>query len=74
MSEFLDTYLRGNWTSLVDIALVAVVIYWIFILIRGTRAVRIVIGLSILYAVFLVLASKGYLDWRRSWERDRVVA
>ena len=53
MSEFLDTYLRGNWTSLVDIALVAVVIYWIFILIRGTRAVRIVIGLSILYAVFL---------------------
>ncbi|MEK6688327.1 MAG: nicotinamide riboside transporter PnuC [Gemmatimonadota bacterium] len=29
---------------------------------------------SFLYAVFLVLASKGYLDWRRSWERDRVVA
>lgn len=51
--EFLDTYLRGSWTSLIDILLVAVVIYWIFILIRGTRAVRIVIGLSILYLVYL---------------------
>lgn len=52
--EFFDAYLRGSWTSLVDILLVAVVIYWIFVLIRGTRAVRIVIGLSILYLVYLV--------------------
>jgi len=51
--EFFDTYLRGSWTSLIDILLVAIVIYWIFILIRGTRAVRIVIGLSILYLVYL---------------------
>ena len=52
--EFFDTYLRGSWTSLVDILLVAIVIYWIFVLIRGTRAVRIVIGLSILYLVYLL--------------------
>ena len=52
--EFFDTYLRGSWTSLIDILLVAIVIYWIFVLIRGTRAVRIVIGLSILYLVYLV--------------------
>ena len=52
--EFFDTYLRGSWTSLVDILLVAIVVYWIFLLIRGTRAVRIVIGLSILYLVYLV--------------------
>ena len=51
--EFFDTYLRGSWTSIIDILLVAVVIYWLFILIRGTRAVRIVIGLSILYLVYL---------------------
>jgi len=50
---FFDAYLRGRWTSLIDILLVAVVIYWVFILIRGTRAVRIVIGLSILYLVYL---------------------
>jgi diadenylate cyclase len=51
--EFFDTYLNGNWVSIVDIGLVAFVIYWLFILIRGTRAVRIVIGLSILYLVYL---------------------
>jgi diadenylate cyclase len=54
ISDFLQTYLGGTWTSLVDIVLVAIVIYWIFILIRGTRAVRIVIGLSILYLIYLV--------------------
>jgi diadenylate cyclase len=52
--DFLDSYLQGGWTALLDIALVAFVIYWVFILIRGTRAVRIVIGLSILYLVYLV--------------------
>jgi len=51
--DFLDSYLRGSWTSIIDIGLVAIVIYWLFILIRGTRAVRIVIGLSILYLVYL---------------------
>jgi diadenylate cyclase len=51
--EFLDTYFGGSWTSIIDIGLVAFVIYWLFILIRGTRAVRIVIGLSILYLVYL---------------------
>jgi diadenylate cyclase len=51
--EFFSTYLLGSWTSLVDILLVAVLVYWLFILIRGTRAVRIVIGLSILYLVYL---------------------
>src|SRR5688500_5549972 len=51
--EFFDTYLRGSWTSIVDFLLVSFVIYWLFILIRGTRAVRIVIGLSILLLVYL---------------------
>jgi diadenylate cyclase len=54
ISEFFRHYLVGGWTSVVDILLVAIVIYWVFILIRGTRAVRIVIGLSILYLVYLV--------------------
>ena len=53
--DFLDTFLRGNWlTSIIDILLVSIVVYWIFILLRGTRAVRIVIGLTILYLVYLV--------------------
>lgn len=53
IADFFKVYLLGSWTSLLDILLVAFVIYWIFILIRGTRAVRIVIGLSILYLVYL---------------------
>ncbi|MGH2428281.1 MAG: diadenylate cyclase CdaA [Candidatus Limnocylindria bacterium] len=52
--EFLDTYLRGSWTSIIDILLVAFVIYWLFILIRGTRAVRIVLGLSVVFALYVV--------------------
>ena len=51
--DFYETYLQGSWTSIIDILLVAFVIYWLFILIRGTRAVRIVIGLSVLYLVYL---------------------
>jgi diadenylate cyclase len=53
LRTFYETYLQGSWISIIDIGLVAFVIYWLFILIRGTRAVRIVIGLSILYLVYL---------------------
>jgi len=53
IADFLKLYLLGSWMSVVDIVLVAIVIYWVFILIRGTRAVRIVIGLSVLYLFYL---------------------
>jgi diadenylate cyclase len=53
IADFFKFYLLGSWLSLLDILLVAVVIYWLFILIRGTRAVRIVIGLSVLYLFYL---------------------
>lgn len=43
-------------TTLVDIALVSLLIYGLFSLIRGTRAVRLVIGVSVLIVVY-VLAS-----------------
>src|SRR5215212_2826645 len=39
-------------TSLIDIAITAVLIYWLFSLIRGTRAVSLVIGVSVLFAVY----------------------
>ena len=71
--QFLDSYLRGNWTSIIDILLVAFVIYWLFILIRGTRAVRIVIGLSILYLVYLAALFFGFDLLRRLMETAAVV-
>ena len=71
--DFFETYLRGQWTSIVDILLVAFVIYWLFILIRGTRAVRIVIGLSVLYLVYLGAILFGFELLRRLMETAAVV-
>ena len=39
-------------TSILDIGITAVLIYWLFSLIRGTSAVRLVIGVSVLFAVY----------------------
>ncbi len=40
--------------TLVDIAITAVLIYWLFSLIRGTRAVRLVLGVSVLLALYVL--------------------
>jgi len=39
-------------TTVLDIGLTALLIYWLFSLIRGTRAVRLVIGVSVLFIVY----------------------
>lgn len=39
-------------TALLDIAITALLFYWLFLLIRGTRAVRLVIGVSVLVLVY----------------------
>lgn len=41
-----------RWTTLIDIGITALLIYWIFSLVRGTRAVRLIIGVSVLLAVY----------------------
>ncbi len=41
-----------NPASVIDIAITALLIYWLFSLIRGTRAVRLVIGVSVLIVVY----------------------
>jgi len=41
-------------TTILDIGITALLIYWLFSLIRGTRAVRLVIGVSVLFAVYFV--------------------
>jgi diadenylate cyclase len=71
--DAINNYLRGSLTSIIDIGLVAFVIYWLFILIRGTRAVRIVIGLSILYLVYLAAILFGFDLLRRLMETAAVV-
>lgn len=46
-------------TSLLDIAVTALFIYGLFRLIRGTRAVRLVIGVSVLIVIYVVAQALG---------------
>ena len=45
---------RSSLTTIVDIGITALLIYWLFSLIRGTRAVRLVIGVSVLVLVYVL--------------------
>ncbi len=60
MSELLESIAgQIRLATLVDIGLTAVVIYWVFSLIRGTRAVRLVIGVSVILAIYAVAQAAG---------------
>ena len=60
MSELLESIAgQIRLTTLVDIGLTAVVIYWVFSLIRGTRAVRLVIGVSIILLIYALAQAAG---------------
>jgi diadenylate cyclase len=60
MSEFLGSILQQvRLTTLVDIGITALLIYWLFSLIRGTRAVRLVIGVSVLFVVYVLAVAFG---------------
>jgi diadenylate cyclase len=41
-------------TTILDIGITALLIYWLFSLIRGTRAVRLIIGVTVLFAVYFL--------------------
>ncbi len=47
-------FLNIRWQDVVDILVVAFIIYQVFILIKGTRAVQILIGLVVIFAAFLI--------------------
>jgi diadenylate cyclase len=60
MSELLESIVgQIGLAALVDIGLTAVVIYWVFSLIRGTRAVRLVIGVSVILVIYAVAQGTG---------------
>src|SRR5512139_2938617 len=55
MLPFVDSLVRQiTLTSLLDIGITAFFIYWLFSLIRGTRAVTLVIGVSVLLGVYAI--------------------
>ena len=60
MSELLGSILEQvRLTTIVDIAITSLLIYWLFSLIRGTRAVRLVIGVSVLIVVYVLAVALG---------------
>lgn len=53
MPPFIESLVRQvSPTTLLDISITALFIYWLFSLIRGTRAVTLVIGVSILFGIY----------------------
>ena len=53
MPQLLESILgQIRLTTVLDIGITALLIYWLFSLIRGTSAVRLVIGVSVLYGVY----------------------
>ncbi|WP_069659207.1 diadenylate cyclase CdaA [Arcticibacter eurypsychrophilus] len=54
MDRFDLSFLHLRFLDIVDIILVAIIIYYLYNLIRGTIAVNIVLGLIIIYLVYIV--------------------
>lgn len=52
---FQISFLEVTWTDLVDIALVSILLYQIYKLIRGSIAVNIFLGILALYLVYLIV-------------------
>lgn len=60
MSDLLGSILEQvRLTTIVDIGITSLLIYWLFSLIRGTRAVRLVIGVSVLIVVYVIAVAFG---------------
>ena len=57
LNDLLAQIFRGqccSWTNVVDILIVAVFIYYILVLIRGTRAVQLLLGVLVIVAVYAI--------------------
>jgi diadenylate cyclase len=53
MSQLIESLLgQIRPTTVLDVVITAILIYWLFSLIRGTRAVRLVVGVTVLFLVY----------------------
>ena len=53
-----EVFTRFRWQDAIDILIVAALIYWIILLVRGTRSLQMLIGLVLLILAFLI-SQKG---------------
>lgn len=59
LQQFVDSIPPLTWTAAVDILLVSIVIYQLFVIIRGRRAAHILIGLAVVGAVYFISVAAG---------------
>src|SRR5207248_11342843 len=60
ISDFVNILTRGQpfgWNNVLDVLIVAVFIYYVLLLIRGTRAVQLLIGVMVLVLIYFVATS-----------------
>src|SRR6267142_1629687 len=60
VSDVLNILTRGQpfgWNNVLDVLIVAVFIYYVLLLIRGTRAVQLLIGVMVLVLIYFVATS-----------------
>src|SRR5881398_3155530 len=60
LSELLNILTRGQpfgWNNVLDVLIVAVFVYYVLLLIRGTRAVQLLIGVMVLVLIYFVATS-----------------
>ena len=74
MTELLRSILaQVHLSTVVDIGITALLIYWLFSLIRGTRAVRLVIGVSVLIVVYFLAVAFNFILLTRILQGGAVV-
>lgn len=56
MLESILTFLRNNWKSGVEIAILATVLYYIYMYLRGTHGARILIGLALIFLTLTLVS------------------
>jgi diadenylate cyclase len=58
--DVLNLLTRGKpfgWNNVLDVLIVAVFVYYVLVLIRGTRAVQLLIGVMVLVVIYLIASS-----------------
>jgi diadenylate cyclase len=67
-----DLFTQIRWQDLLDITLIACGVYWIIHLIRGTRAVQMLLGLVVLFLTYL--ASQYFELYTLNWVLDNFLS
>jgi uncharacterized protein (TIGR00159 family) len=67
-----DLFTQFRWRDVIDIGLIALMVYWISLQIRGTRAVQILVGLVVLFVAYL--ASQTFELYTLNWMLDNFLS